>query len=227
MQRSEKPYFFAYSTLKTFQQKNRKSNICQESIEDVDISLLIEGVATPEELKEEQNGDIYNVNGDLVLGSKGNRVEVQSDNNAPITIGDGNDTTQNNPLSTPQPTIEPPKEEPTPWYKAWWFVSLMVSLIGGGVSWLTFSSLGWGLGIFAVIFLVMVMNNPKRRFFRLGVSTLIMGVLQFTPISGLIKIPENSFLYGHLQINSSDVTYLGLLLVVLSGFLFWLDSKER
>jgi internalin A len=130
--------------------------------------------------------------------------------------------------NTQTPTTPKAKEEtPTPWYKEWLFISLFVSLIGGGVSWLTFSSFSWGLGVFVLIFLIMLLFSPKRRFFRLGTSMLVVGALQFTPMSGLIKIPENSFLYGQLQINPSSNTILAILLILLAGFFIWLDFKER
>jgi len=213
--------YFEYSELTQYQKEDIKEINCKNGkIKPVNVSLLLEGVLLPKEnTTNSQHIENYFEKGDQVK----QKVEL---NHSGIGDNVARDKTENNNPIIPQEKIEH-IEKPIPLYKEWWFISLFVSFIGGGISWITFNSFYWGVGASVLTFLIMFLFNPKRRFLRLGISSLFMASLSLVPISGFIKIPENSFVYGHLQINPSSISYFTLLLVVLSGFLFWLDSREK
>jgi len=112
------------------------------------------------------------------------------------------------------------------WYSQWWFISLIIGVVGGGLTWWQFN-LWVGVVIFFVLFLIMIMFNPKRRFFRIGLSSLFLGGLQFLPYKFDLIIPKNDFIYGYIKSGDTPIPWFGILLILLSIFLFWLDSKNN
>jgi len=56
-------------------------------------------------------------------------------------------------------------------------------------------------------------------------SDLMIGILQFPIISGKLIVPENNFVFGYMELNNSQVPWLGILLLILSAFFIFLDYK--
>jgi hypothetical protein len=117
------------------------------------------------------------------------------------------------------------KENKSSFYKEWWFISLSVGTIGFGLIWWIFNSLFLSIFVAILIFITMLMFNPKRRFFRVALSTLFLGLFQFSSFSGLLVIPENDFIHGFIKINELTIPWFGILLIVTSIILFILDYK--
>ena len=53
----------------------------------------------------------------------------------------------------------------------------------------------------------------------------MIGILQFPMISGKFIVPVNNFAFGYMDINNSQVSWLGILLLILSAFFIFLDYK--
>ncbi len=110
------------------------------------------------------------------------------------------------------------------WYQSWFMKSLLVSFFCGAIVWLNFSY-QLAIGVSLIIFIIMIYFNPKRFYRRLGVSSLMIGILQFPMISGKFIVPVNNFAFGYMDINNSQVSWLGILLLILSAFFIFLDYK--
>jgi len=110
------------------------------------------------------------------------------------------------------------------WYQSWFMKSLLVSFFCGVIIWLNFAY-QLAIGVSLIIFFIMIYFNPKRFYRRLGVSSLMIGILQFPMISGKLIVPENNFVFGYMELNNSQVPWLGILLLILSTFFIFLDYK--
>jgi len=111
-------------------------------------------------------------------------------------------------------------------FTQWWFISLVVAFIGGLITFWQFNTY-IGLLISIVLFIIMLAFNPKRRFFRLGMSSFIVMGLQFIPLKYSMIIPKNNFIYGYIKSDNGDIPWFGILMFIASMFLFWLDYKEN
>lgn len=109
-------------------------------------------------------------------------------------------------------------------YEKWWFISFLLGCIGGIVIGLNLHSLIIGLISILVIGLTLLFFNPKRRFMRIGIIILSMGSLNLLPtITGLFTISKDNFII--FEQNTSSI--FGIVLIILSGYLFYLDSKQK
>jgi hypothetical protein len=106
------------------------------------------------------------------------------------------------------------------WYKKWWFVSLMIGLVSGLISYFTFKNLWIAFGVSIVLYLLMILFNPEKRFFRVGLGILAVGGVSTFPI--LTKI-----IGEFLHINLSPNPWIGGLMILASLYLFQLDYKEN
>lgn len=115
----------------------------------------------------------------------------------------------------------------------WWAKSLGISI--------TVALLVWyfkiyqldrdeSISIGIILFIVIMIFNPKRRFIRAAWIVLSsIGVINFLSLSivGTIKLKENIFMYDSVikfTEHSNNVVSLGF--IVLAGFLYWLDHRE-
>ncbi len=149
------------------------------------------------------------------------KILVNTGNNSKINIntGDGKITQINNGIV--------PSGENEKWWNNWTVLSLIVSLLSGGLIYWTL-----GIGIFSVIssiivLLIMFLNNPKRRFFRIGWVCLLIGSSQFLTYSGIFIIPENQFIHGYFQIGETSVPWFGVIMIIFALILFWFDKNEK
>jgi len=108
----------------------------------------------------------------------------------------------------------------------WWLISLVVSLIGGGSSWLLMSSWKWGIVIAIISFVIMIIFNPKRRYFRVALVSLFTAGLHFSVFTGLFVVPKNEFIHGFIRIGESTIPWIGIIFILLAMFLFKLDYEE-
>lgn len=106
------------------------------------------------------------------------------------------------------------------WYQQWWFISLITGVICSMFLGFNFSSLKIGIISFIIIFLIISMFNPERRFFRIAIVSLGMATIHL-PFEMFLVKPE----YGYINIGSLSIPWLGICFVILSGFLFFLDFK--
>lgn len=117
------------------------------------------------------------------------------------------------------------KKNKSSFYQEWWFISFLVALISFGLSIWIFKLFLLGIFTGTVTFIIMIVFNPKRRYFRIALSILFLAILQFSSFSGVITVPKNDFMHGFITINNHIVPWLGILLILLSTFLFILDYK--
>jgi len=114
------------------------------------------------------------------------------------------------------------------WYQKWWFISLSIASIVGMFLWWKFSWLYGGIGFITSFLIVIILFNPKRRFFRIALSVLGLSSISILPkIIGVFNIPENSFFNGVVKFGESIPLLIIIGLLILSGFLFWLDHQEN
>ncbi|WP_246499680.1 COR domain-containing protein [Thiothrix unzii] len=129
---------------------------------------------------------------------------------------------------------------PEKWYdKHWWAVSLIpasiVMIITGILAWLWTNdrilgtSIGAVLGV--IVYVLMFLNNPKRRFFRAAWFAFFGFLVSASPwITGKFGYSANtseSKTGFELEWGIPMDAVLSALLLVLAGFLFHLDSKQK
>jgi hypothetical protein len=112
-------------------------------------------------------------------------------------------------------------------YAKWWFISLCTGLIMGIIIGLYLSIL-WGVISAFITFILVLMGNPKRRFFRIGL--IFVGLsgtnLISSFISGSLVITENDILYGVIKFGKEPYPWISLAFIVLAGLSFYYDSKQ-
>jgi hypothetical protein len=148
------------------------------------------------------------MDGKKIINNYGNYVE--GDNLGTMTLKKGNKDSINK-----------------KWYQKWWFISLGVGTISGGITWWY---INWSFGIFAFIisFLITMFFNPERRFWRSAwIILTLSGISIFPKIVGNLKIPENELFNGIIKFGENIPLPLSISLLILAGFLFWLDYKEN
>jgi hypothetical protein len=113
-------------------------------------------------------------------------------------------------------------------YSQWWFTSLIIGILGGGITWWQSSSWKFGLVVLVVSFLFISFFNPKKRFLRAAWGILSIATINFIPkIVGTLNIPQNDFLNGIIEIGNEMNIFIQIVLLLFSAFLFWLDHKEN
>ena len=109
----------------------------------------------------------------------------------------------------------------------WLLISLGISIFVGGAAWWQFSWLV-GIGSLIITFIIMLLLNPKRRFWMTAWIVLSMaginGLLNFI---GTIRIPENPYINGIIKLGQNTNIFATLAFIILVGVLFWLDYEER
>jgi len=108
----------------------------------------------------------------------------------------------------------------------WWLISLVVSFIGGGSSWLLINSWKLGIVIAIISFGIMMIFDPKRRYFRAALVALLTAGLHFSTFTGLFEVPKNDFIHGFIRIGESSITWIGIIFILLAIYLFKLDYEE-
>ena len=219
--------FFEYQDLIDHERHNRKTIF--KKGQDYDVRELLGGIEEPKETKEyitnhyhyyqkDTTNQHHSGSGDNTARDKNNHsTQMGRDNNAKASSSNEKNIRQE---EQNESTVKP-----KPWYKEWLFVGSIVSVLGGAISWAT---LGIYVGIFTfvLIFLLMILFNPKRRFFRVALSVLGVSLTQFVTTSGRLQIENNEFLSGYISIGETS-PLLGVMLIVLVIFLLWLDFKEN
>jgi len=151
------------------------------------------------DMKDKKNESNINVN---VTGSKNN-----------ISVGDNNTQVIEN--------FDKKKKD------NWWLISLVLSVFVGGASWWQFSWLE-GVVSFIIAFIVMFWLNPKRRFWVMACISLSVVIINGSfNVIATIKTSENTYINGLIKIAQNTNVFVTLAFIVLAGFLFWLDHKER
>ena len=82
-----------------------------------------------------------------------------------------------------------------------------------------------------VVFLIILIHNPKRRFLRAAWYALGVGIFNITPFATITFEVIKEFLNKGFQIQLHSVTpsspWLNAMLFILAGFLFLLDHKQK
>ena len=146
-------------------------------------------------------------------------------NNIVINAGDKNNININTGIQTNNSTSLNSKNDK--WWNNWTIISLIVSLVSGGLIYWTLDNKLVSVIISIIVFLIMFFNNPKRRFFRMGWVCLLIGSSQFLTYSGIFIIPENQFIHGYFQIGETSVPWFGVIMIIFALILFWFDKNEK
>jgi len=142
-------------------------------------------------------------------------INVNGDGNI-INIG-GKNVKQKSKVVKPNNSEQSKK---TPFYKEWWFVSLMLGILSGVGSYIGLGNIWLSLSIAIVAFLITIFFNPKRRFFRAAwVFFSAGGVSIFQPIAKIIG--------KYLGIDLDQNPLIGGLMIVGACVLFVLDYFEN
>jgi len=145
----------------------------------------------------------------MSVNISGNNHKITTGDKSPIIIN-----TNNNKVS----------ENIEKFYQKWWFISFIVGCMGGSIIGYNLNSFVIGLSSIVIIILLVLFLNPKRRFMRVGLIVLSMGTLNVLPkVTALLTISKDNFII--FEQNTSSI--LGVFLILLSGYLFYLDSKQK
>jgi len=138
--------------------------------------------------------------------------------------GDGNNTNNGGSHVEQNSTVHKQSSneqlKKSPFYKEWWFVSLVGGLFAGVGTYFWLGNVLWSLGVALLIFVVIIFFNPKRRFFRVGLLLLSIGGSTFLPI-------VNKLIGKYLGINLDQNPWIGGLMIVVACVLFVLDYFEN
>ncbi len=108
----------------------------------------------------------------------------------------------------------------SPFYKEWWFVSLIGGLVAGVGTYFWLGKLLPSLGIAIVAFLITIFFDPKRRFFRIALILLSIGGSSLFPI-------VNKLIGKYLDINLDSNPWISGLMITVAFGLFGLDYLEN
>ncbi len=111
-------------------------------------------------------------------------------------------------------------EDDTKWYREWWFISLIIAIIGTVTFYLNFQLIGLSIGMGIILFLASILFNPKRRFFRVATGIMAIGAVSLIP-----SIMD--YISKVLEINIHTNPWIGGLLICSAMFLYYLDSKQK
>lgn len=125
-----------------------------------------------------------------------------------------------------------PQSVPMKWYEEWWLKSLGLGSIFGSLVYFFFNSSNLAVAVLALVFAYFFLRNPKRRFFWAAT-----GILSAISLFNVLPLLDAQFHLsqgtegGHIdllfQLGIDDNTLLNSVLIVLAGFLFWLDSGKE
>jgi hypothetical protein len=106
--------------------------------------------------------------------------------------------------------------------------SLAASLLIGIIAGIYFTSFWAGLLLATIVFIVVIIANPKRRFFRVACFSLGVPIFNLSPVSILVFEYIRELLPIKLHpVTSTASPWLNIFLVILAGLLFILDSKQK
>jgi len=176
--------------------------------------------------------DSFNT-GTTITNEKGNVIAWQ-DGNGNISI---NDDESRQPTSEFKDTLRPEINQSSSLLQKWWFQRLAVSFLAGIFSmliawWFDFSH---SFSAFLIVFpaltaVLFYFGNPERRFFRaaniafssaMGILALQLGV----KFDWTQKVKNGNFKLALEWLTEYD-WLIGIILILLSGYLFWLDWKK-
>jgi hypothetical protein len=106
----------------------------------------------------------------------------------------------------------------------WYLKSIVTGLLSGVVSMILFPNLLFGISVFALVTLIMILNNPKRRFMKAFwvVLSVFIGLNKFSLwIAG--KIFDVSFIFDTSVLDWT----VSIVLLLLAALLLFLDYLER
>ena len=228
--KSTEPSYFSFDELQQYLDENAPHIKCRNGrLKDVRVQPLLEGVFESEELKQSSHRiDLFSKEFPSQIPEIHNHIHLPSPTELVRPV-----------QAEPQPVV-PPLPTSEKWYdKHWWAVSLIpasiVMIIAGILAWLWTNdrilgaSVGAVLGV--IVYVLMFLNNPKRRFFRAAWFAFFGFLVSASPwITGKFgysaNTPESKTGFA-LEWGEPMNVVLSALLLVLAGFLFHLDSKQK
>ncbi|TQV62821.1 MAG: MFS transporter [Sulfurovum sp.] len=153
------------------------------------------------------------------------KENIVNKNNIVINAGDKNNININTGIQTNNSTSSNSKNDK--WWNNWTIISLTVSFLSGGLIYWTLGNKLVSIIASIIVFLIMFLNNPKRRFFRMAWICILIGSSQFLSYSGIFIIPENKFIHGYLKIGENSIPWFGVMMIIVALILFWFDAKNE
>jgi hypothetical protein len=153
------------------------------------------------------------------------KENIVNKNNIVINAGDKNNININTGIQTNNSTSSNSKNDK--WWNNWTIISLIVSFLSGGLIYWTLGNKLVSIIASIIVFLIMFLNNPKRRFFRMAWICILIGSSQFLSYSGIFIIPENKFIHGYLKIGENSIPWFGVMMIIVALILFWFDAKNE
>ena len=221
--------FFEAGVLRRAQERGKTTVECDKEFIDVPVMGLLEGVFEKKELHQQELA-LGHHRPHLYEPQPTPKVEVTVNNIAPEPA------TPINLAPTPEQEKPIPPAPPTPWYKEWWIISVVIAVVAGLITGVAFLSIKIGTLTAVAAGITVYFINPKRRFFRAGSILLFLFGTIITPplISGYVKsqqpISSNQYIDFALKIGESMNPWLTGIMAITAligaGFLFWLDHKQ-
>lgn len=142
-----------------------------------------------------------------------NKIKING-NNTKITLGSNS------------PIIE--EKDKSNFLNDWFIKSIIVCLLFVICSYIIFQSIKLSIIIGLCCLILFFWLNPKRRFFKIGVFSLISGISLISATYFKLTIPENPYLFFTFEKGGDTTSYIiSIILIISSLFLFNLDSKEK
>lgn len=222
-QGTEDPTFFEYSELIQYQEENWGQIDCRKGkLKKVPVKTLLEGVFEEGEL-------IQKI--DLKAGAL---PELHIHNT--IEIGKSNPVDEAQ-RREKQEHDDKRSEDKTAVNNNWWIPRLIGAVLVGLViaylfnKYLKFHFFDTWLAFFSIIAIVLLLRNPNRRYFRVGYAALgMLGIVNILPQFDILINSRTEAAEGarewFFQLGIQDAPWISVALVVLAGYLFYLDSKK-
>lgn len=112
-------------------------------------------------------------------------------------------------------------------FENWIFKSALIAIVLGGTFTVVTNSYKIGLIISALAFCYVFFLNPKRRFFRIALTFLFLGITMIPKISGYITFPPEFYIQGKISVGGTENYIIATLLIIISVYLFYLDYKVK
>lgn len=121
--------------------------------------------------------------------------------------------------------------------KYWWVTRILISIVAGLVGGYFVSSISSisyfnsGLAITSILLGFLLLRNPRRRFYRAAWYCLgLFGVINILPVIDLKFKTDSVGLDGIVnktfELGIQDEPFISIVLIILAGYLFYLDSKK-